>query len=176
MMMELKEKKYCCFCGKQLVLKTLSDGSTEKYCDDCDRVFFSTPSPAVIVMVTDANNVLLVRSVDWKHPYWGLISGYIKVEETAEETARREVREEVGLEITSLEFLKTYTAKDRDFLMIAFKAKTEKTFIKKSKELTDAKWFDLNEPLPMRPTSIASHIVRRVFPKITYKDLKSKKT
>ena len=103
----MKERKYCCFCGKELVFKTLRDESKEKYCEKCDYVFFLNPSPAVIVMVADASKVLLARAIEWKHPYWGLISGHIKVGDTAEETAIREVHEETGLEVSNLEFLKT---------------------------------------------------------------------
>ena len=169
----MKEKKHCCFCGKELVLKTLYDGSKEKYCDKCDHVFFHTPSPAVIVVVTNANRVLLARAVGWKHPYWGLISGHIKVGESAEKTATREVREEVGLEVSSLEFVETYAKKaDRNLLMVAFKAETGNTSIKKSQELEDARWFDLCDPLPMYPESTAAHVVQHVFPKITYIDTK----
>jgi NAD+ diphosphatase len=164
----MKERKYCTFCGKELVWKNLYDGSKEKYCDDCNHVFFRTPSPCVIVMVTNANKVLLARGIGWAHPYWALISGHIRPEETAEEAAIREVHEEVGLQVSSLEFLRTYTIKMHDLLMIAFKAETKNTSIKKSQELEDANWFDLCHPLPMRPESTAAHIIKHVFPKITY--------
>lgn len=65
----MKEREYCGFCRNKLILKTLHGGSREKYCEKCDRVFFLTPLPSVIVMVIDANKVLLVRTIDWKHPY-----------------------------------------------------------------------------------------------------------
>lgn len=170
----MRERKYCGFCGKELVLKTLYDGSKEKYCDGCDQVFFHTPSPSVLVMVTNAHRVLLARGVGWKHPYWGLISGHIRVGDTAEETAIREVREEVGLEVSNLEFLKTYATKYKDLLMIAFKVETENTSIKASQELEDARWFDLSDPLPMRPISTAAHVVQHGFPKTTYIDFKQR--
>ncbi len=154
-------------------MKTLHDGSKEKYCDKCDYVFFLTPSPAVIVMVTNANRVLLARAIEWTHPYWGLISGHIEAGETAEQTAVREVYEEVGLKIQNATILKTYIKEDHDLLMIALKAKTKATKIKKSSELKNAKWFDLSEPLPMRPTSISAQLVRHVFPEAKCMDLKS---
>lgn len=164
----MRERKYCSFCGNELVFKTLLDGSREKYCDECDYVFFNTPSPAVIVMVTNFDRVLLARGVGWKHPYWGLISGHIKIGDTAEQTAFREVHEEVGLRVSNLEFLRTYPTKYEDLLMIAFKAKTEDTTIRKSQELQDARWFNLSDPLPMRPESTAARVVRLVFPRIKY--------
>lgn len=153
-------------------MKTLYDGSKEKYCDICDHVFFRTSSPCIIVMVTNTNKVLLARGIGWKHSYWALISGHIRTGENAEETAVREVYEEVGLEVSALEFLRTYASKDHALLMIAFKAETKNAFIKKSKELEDAKWFDLEHPLPMRPESTAAQVIRHAFPKITYTSLK----
>jgi len=168
----MEEQKYCCFCGKELVLKTLYDRSKEKYCDDCDHVFFRTPSPCVIVMVTNANRVLLARGTGWKHSNWALISGHIRSGETAEETAVREVYEEVGLKVSTLEFIRTYATKDHELLMIAFKAETKNASIKKSQELEDARWFDLGNPLPMRSESTAAHLVKQVFPKTTYTDLR----
>lgn len=123
-------------------------------------------------MVTNANRVLLARGIGWKHPYWALISGHIRSGETAEETAIREVYEEVGLQVSTLEFLKTYATKVHDLLMIAFKAETKNTSIKKSQELEDANWFELYHPLPMRSESTAAHVIKHVFPKITYMNLK----
>ena len=168
----MKERGYCSFCGKKLILKTLYNGSREKYCEKCDYVFFLSPFPSVIVMVTNANKVLLVRAVDWKHPYWGLISGFVRLGETAEEAAVREVHEEVSLKASNLEFLKTYALEARDLLMLAFKVQAEDSSIRKSQELEAARWFDLRHPLPMRPESIAARIVQHVFSDITFLDLK----
>lgn len=163
----MRQLTYCSFCGKELILKTLHDGSEEKYCDDCNHVFFHAPSPSVIVMVTSTNHVLLVRGIRWNHPYWGLISGHVKPGETAEETAVREVREEVGLELSTLEFLRTYATGTRGLLMMAFRAETKNTSIEKSQELEDARWFDLHHALPMRPESTAARVIKHVSPKMT---------
>jgi len=158
--------RYCCFCGEELASKVLLDGSREKYCQKCDRVFFDEPSPAVIVAVTNNDMILLTRSVGWNHPYWGLVAGHVISGETAEETAIREVHEEVGLDISTLEILGTYAAKSRNLLMIAFKSHTEGTDIKKSQELQEASWFKMDEPLPLRPKSIAHQVATKTFPSI----------
>jgi len=150
------KKKYCCFCGKKLTIKTLSDGSKEKYCAQCDHVFFETPYPAVIVAVATNNKVLINER--------GLIAGYIRQGETAEEAATRETSEEAGLEISDLTFVNTYSAKKRNLLMIGYKARAKDTHIKKSGELKKAVWCDLNKPLPLRPRSIAAQLIRQSFP------------
>ncbi len=149
------KKKYCCFCGKKLAFKALSDGSREQYCEKCDHVFFDSPSPAVIVAVSNDDSVLINER--------GLIAGYIKLGETAEAAAIREAREEVGLEIFDLSFVNTYPAKDRNLLMIGYKAKTKDTRLRKSRELKKAVWCNLSKPLPLRPHSIAARLVRQSF-------------
>ena len=47
--------------------------------------------------------------------------------------------------------------------MIGFTAKTNIVGIKKSEELKEADRFDLDEPLPLRPSSISGHIVNRLL-------------
>ena len=116
-------KKYCSYCGRELVSKILLDGSTEKYCVKCDHVFFEEPSPAVIVAVMNGEKILLTRSVGWQHHYWGLVAGHVKSGETTEEAAMREVKEEVGIDTMTLEIVGTYAIKDRNLLMIGFQAK-----------------------------------------------------
>jgi len=144
-----------------LILKTLLDGSAEKYCSKCDHVFFDAPSPAVIIGVIEDHRILLTRSVGWEHPYWGLVAGHIRTGESAEETVVREVREEVGLEIFDLKILGTY-ARNPDLLMIGFVAKTRYDKIEKSQELEKASWFSIDEELPLRPNSIASQVVEKI--------------
>jgi len=159
----LKPLKYCQFCGKKLSLKTLLDGSVEKYCSECDYVFFDEPSPAVIVAVVNNNKILLTRSIGWQHPYWGLVAGHIQRGETAEEAAAREVNEETGLPTYRLTILGTYTVKERDLLMIGFKAETNANKVRRSRELESAEWFTLNKHLPLRPNSVAHKIVVKIL-------------
>ena len=152
-----------------MTLKTLLDGAREKYCLKCDHVFFDAPSPSVIVAVTNADKILLARSVEWTHSYWGLIAGHLKAGETAEEAAIREVHEEVGLAISNLKILKTCIKTNADadsYLMIAFTAEANDTQIRKGKELEKAAWFKLSEPLPLRPNAISTQIVTQTIHRV----------
>lgn len=147
-----------------MIFKTLLDGSSEKYCSECDHVFFDTSSPAVIIAVTNTNYILLTRSVGWNIPHWGLVAGHVKSLETAEEAAIREVKEEVGLELQNLKIIRTYSHRKFNLLMIGFTAETQSYKVIKSIELEKAAWFKLSEPLPMRPNSIAAQLVKTIFP------------
>jgi NAD+ diphosphatase len=145
-----------------LIFKGLLDGSEEKYCQICDRVFFNSPSPAVIVAITQDENVLLTRSVGWKHMYWGLVAGHIKPGETAEEAVIREVREEVGLNVYQTHFIGSYGLKNRNILMLGFQVNPKNSGITRSQELEQAAWFKSSEPLPIRPNSITTKILERI--------------
>ena len=155
--------KYCIYCGNDLVPKILLDGSEEKYCSKCDHVFFDSPKPAIIVAAIKNDKILLTRSVGWNHLYWGLIAGHIKSGESAEETVSREVYEEVGLKAYKINFLGTFALKERNLLMIGFKAETKEMKIKKSIELEEVSWFKLTKNLPLRPNSISYQIVERIL-------------
>ena len=147
----MNDLKYCSFCGKELILKILRDQSKEKYCPYCDHVFFDSSYPAVIVAVINEDNILITNE--------GLVAGHVKSGETAEEAVIREVREEVGLEVEDLQYIGTYAAKSRNLLMIGFAVKSKSVLIRKSKELEEATWFRLDEPLPLSPNSIAAKVV-----------------
>jgi NAD+ diphosphatase len=159
----MKNLNFCCACCQKLESKTLLDGSVEKYCSQCDRVFFDAPSPAAIVAVINGDKILLTRSVGWNHPYWGLVAGHVKTGETAEEAAIREVKEEVGLDIKNLNIIGTFASKDLDLLMVGFRADSKNMDINMSQELEKAEWFNLGNDLPVRPCSIASQVISRIM-------------
>jgi NAD+ diphosphatase len=159
----MKNLNFCCACGQKLESKTLLDGSIEKYCSQCDRVFFDAPSPAAIVAVINGDKILLTRSVGWNHPYWGLVAGYIKSGETAEEAAIREVKEEVSLNVKKLNIIGTFASKNLDLLMVGYSANSENMDINMSQELEKAEWFYLGNDLPVRPCSIASQVISRII-------------
>jgi NAD+ diphosphatase len=159
--------QYCCYCGQKLTLKLLYDRSKEKHCQQCNHVFFNSPSPAIIVAVINGSQILLTRSIEWTHSYWGLLAGHIKTHETAEHATKREILEEVGITVHKVSLLRTYIHSN-DLLMIAFKASTENQKISTSQELAAAKWFNLNEPLPLRPKSIASQVVQYLYPDVRF--------
>ncbi len=100
-------------------------------------------SSCVIVLVTnDDGQVVLLRQNYISTQYYNLVSGYIKPKETAEETAYREVQEEIGVKLSSLDFVGTFWFDKKDMLMIAFIGKTADKELTLSGEVDEAKWID----------------------------------
>ena len=134
---------FCPDCGEKLIDREIGDEGLVPFCEKCDRPWFPVFSTCVIVLVaTDAEDeVLLLRQNYISARYFNLVSGYMKPGETAEETARREVQEEVGIELDSLELVRTFWFEKKDMLMIGFIGKAEKTKPELSGEVDAAKWF-----------------------------------
>ncbi|MHA1926261.1 MAG: NUDIX domain-containing protein, partial [Candidatus Thorarchaeota archaeon] len=73
------------------------------------------PSPAVDVVVTDGERILLVKR--GKDPYkdrFALPGGFVEYGETVEETAVREIMEETGVQIKLEAILGVYSDPQRD--------------------------------------------------------------
>ena len=87
-------------------------------CDQCGFAFFFGPVTAVGGILCDAEQQILLieRARDPGRGLFGLPGGFVDRGETAEGALRREIREEVGLELTSYQFLTTlpnqYTYKE----------------------------------------------------------------
>lgn len=73
------------------------------------------------------------------------VAGFIKQGETAEYTAKREVEEELGLEVISVNFIKSYYYGKRDNLMFGFVSNVLKKDFMISGEVDSADWFEIKE-------------------------------
>ena len=76
-------------------------------CPDCGNMIFPKICPAVIVVVTDKDRILLTKYVGRTYKNYALIAGYTEIGETAEETVEREVMEEVGLKVKNIKYYKS---------------------------------------------------------------------
>lgn len=141
---------YCPDCGQKLVDKLIGDEGNVPYCERCKRPLFDMFSSCVIILVTnDDGQVALLRQNYISTQYYNLVSGYIKPKETAEETAYREVQEEIGVRLSSLDFVGTFWFDKKDMLMIAFVGKTTDKELTLSGEVDEAKWVDAKQALNM---------------------------
>lgn len=78
----------------------------ERHCTVDGSAHYPRTDPAVIVVITDADDrLLLARQQMWPERRFSLVAGYVEPGESAEQAVAREVLEEVGLEVEVTGFL-----------------------------------------------------------------------
>ena len=76
-------------------------------CPSCGNMIFPRISPAVIVGVTNGDQLLLSKYAGRAYTRYALLAGYAEIGETIEQTVHREVLEEVGLRVKNLRYYKS---------------------------------------------------------------------
>lgn len=154
-----RHTRYCGCCGTPLQ----QSSSVSKYCPRCHTEQWPSLSPAIIVLITRGDEVLLVRSRSFRRDWYGLVSGYVELGETLEECLHREVMEETGLKVTAVTYAGSQVWPFPRNLMAGFCARWESGTLRlQQEELTAGGWFryDRLPPVPDRP-SIARQLIDR---------------
>ncbi|MCL2539561.1 MAG: NAD(+) diphosphatase [Oscillospiraceae bacterium] len=96
--------KYCGRCGAQM-----EHSKTERacVCKECGITVYPKLSPAVIVAVTDGENLLVTRYKDRPYLSYSLVAGFAEIGESLEDTVRREVFEETGVHVKNIQYYKS---------------------------------------------------------------------
>lgn len=137
--------KFCGRCGWEM---KKDDKERELRCEHCHRSVFPKIAPAIIVGVTNGDQLLLTKFLTGYDRY-ALISGYAEVGETIEDTVRREIREEVGLEVHNIRYYASQPWAFSGSLLAGYFADLDedKPIKLERDELSKAKWFK-REDLP----------------------------
>lgn len=97
--------RYCPHCAHPLEEKEAFD-RLRLTCPVCGYVHFRDPKAGVSVVVEQNGQILLVqRAIEPGQGLWGLPSGFIEWDESAEHAAIRECQEETGLTVDNLQLL-----------------------------------------------------------------------
>lgn len=133
--------RYCGRCGSPN--DSINAGHTLKCSNEaCGISHFPRLDPAIIVLVTDGERVLLGRQAQWPQGRYSTIAGYIEWAESVEEAVAREVREEAGVVIDEVEYHSSQPWPFPSSLMLGFIAHAATTDIQRhDMELEDARWF-----------------------------------
>ena len=108
---------------------------------------FGKPLKGVRAVITHQNKVLLVRQ-SYLGDSWHLPGGFKHAHESPKAAIRRELDEELHLRLSELQFAQTKDigSADNPTHVHIFTVSIEKTDIEHTSiELTDAKWFRLND-------------------------------
>ena len=143
------ESRFCGTCGAK---NDFISEDTHNKCPECGRLEFPRICPAVIVIITDnKNRILLAHNKRFKSKTYSHISGFNEAGETLEQTVIREVREEVNIEICGITYIKSQAWPFPNSLMLGFKASYLSGTIKPDGiEIEDAAWFE-KDNLPELP-------------------------
>lgn len=145
------------FCGHCGTAFQLSATERALVCPKCGLIEYPRINPAVIIAVTDGEQLLLSRYADRPYRRWALLAGYCEVGESLEDTVRREVWEEVGLRVENIRYYKSQPWPFSDSLLMGFYCDVvgEKEAHIDEKELAEACWFKRAE-LPLEdPTKLS---------------------
>lgn len=117
----MSQPKFCLRCGNALVPVILEE-RTRLRCssDDCAYVHYGNPTPVVAAIVQLGEDVILARNKGWPEGMYGLVTGFLEANETAEEGALREVQEELSLEGEVRSLVGVYAFPQRNEIIIAY--------------------------------------------------------
>jgi len=96
--------KFCPKCGSP---RFVSAGERCLKCSDCNFIMFINASAAVAALIENEKGQILltVRGIEPGYGMLDLPGGFVNPGETAEDAVRRELNEELGIKVTSLQYL-----------------------------------------------------------------------
>lgn len=99
-----EKSRYCGACGGTLV-----HDKKERMmrCPVCGNMVFPRINPAVIVAVTNNDELLLTKYRGREYKKYALVAGFNEIGESLEETVAREVMEETGLHVKNIRYYKS---------------------------------------------------------------------
>ena len=150
--------RFCGVCGAPT--ERLADDRA-RACTACGFRAYPRHSPAVIVLVTRGDEVLLGRSPHFPPGMYSTLAGFVDPGESAEAAVRREVREEAGVEIGEPQWFGSQSWAFPHSLMLGFTAEwASGELAHDPAELEDARWFTRDDlPVLPPPASIARRLL-----------------
>lgn len=146
-----------------------------RHCPNDESDHFPRLDPAVIMLVTDADDrLLLARDPQWPADRRSILAGFVEPGESLEQTVAREVREEVGLTVRDARYLGSQPWPLPQSLMVGFTAVTDEPepLVPDPVEIRDAAWYtrdELTEAIEAGrivapgPLSIAAQLIMRWY-------------
>ncbi|MCP3098303.1 NAD(+) diphosphatase [Myxococcus sp. K15C18031901] len=149
------------FCGRCGQPTQRVPGERARRCPVDHTPFYPRISPAMIVLVTRGDTMLLARNATLPMPMFSTLAGFVDAGESLEECVTREVKEEVAVDVKNIRYFGSQPWPFGRSLMVGFTAEYAGGDIRvDGKEIVEANWFhpDTLPPIPPR-LSIARHLI-----------------
>ncbi|NNF17760.1 MAG: NAD(+) diphosphatase [Gammaproteobacteria bacterium] len=172
MVLWIRRHRFCGLCG---TATTTAAAGHVLHCSnpECGERSFPRSDPAIIVLATDNERVLLGRQASWPEGRYSTIAGFVEPGESLEAAVRREVAEETGHLVSAVEYVSSQPWPFPSSLMLGFTAQVSGTAQHPTdEELEDVRWFTLDQivtrtlngpALLPPPMSIAYRLIERWF-------------
>ncbi|MEM9905489.1 MAG: NAD(+) diphosphatase [Cyanobacteria bacterium P01_D01_bin.44] len=150
--------QYCGHCATEMI-NTGKDRA--KHCPNCGLRQYPRLSPAIIVLISRGDELLLARAPRFREGMYSVLAGFVEPGESLEETVAREVYEEVGIAIKDIRYFGSQPWPFPNSLMIGFTASyAGGEIVIDGEEIEAAAWFT-KENLPPVPgkLSIARQLI-----------------
>lgn len=141
MMIWHRRNHFCGVCGAPTEAR---EGGHMRQCLDtrCNAPVYPRTDPAVIMRVTEDDNILLHRQHAWPAGQWSVLAGFVEPGETLEQAVAREVLEETGIQVADITYAGSQPWPYPSSVMLAFSARAVGgTLAPDPHELEDARWF-----------------------------------
>ena len=147
-----ESNKFCGRCG--VAMKPHANPNERAMvCPSCGFAAYPKICPAVIVLVTKGDKVLLQRNTHYRGVMWSLVAGFVDPGESLEDAVRREIREEASIEVKDIRYFGSQTWPFPSNIMIGFHAEYDSGELKPDgDEVVESGWFERGN-LPEIPHS-----------------------
>jgi NAD+ diphosphatase len=131
--------RFCSACGGALESR---NAGYSRVCPDCAAEFFPRLDPAVMILATNRDRILLARHQGRGAAFWSTLAGFVEPGETLEQAVLRELREETGVAGSEVRYFGSQPWPLPASLMIGFEVVVEDdTLAIDESELIEARWF-----------------------------------
>ena len=143
---------FCGRCGNKMIHSIKERAMT---CDKCHYTTYPRIMPAVIVGVTNGDQLLLTK-YKTGFAYNALVAGFTEIGETVEETVAREVLEEAGLKVKNIRYYKSQPWGSANDILLGFYCDVDgdDTIKMDTEELKYAEWVQ-RENIELQPGSFS---------------------
>ena len=138
-----RRTRFCSTCGATLEVR---QGGHVRACTPCAQEVYPRTDPAVMMLVTHRDRLLLAQHKGRPAKMWSTLAGFVEPGESLEGAVRRELLEETGLAAKSLRYFGSQPWPLPASLMIGFTIETDSDALTiDENELAEARWFSREE-------------------------------